>query len=208
MTVIRRHANRMHKLVNAIPPRPSCVYPASAKKPLGAWFATNPNGADTGDCINAPDVSLAFYMLYGELGSLLTEHWLGATVVTQPPLQLGRSNSSPTCAACSGAAAERSAVRYVCSIHCAGHVCKSGGAPDGFFHWLLLLLSRRPLWQQDGHRQGHACQPHGCHVCQGPAQGQGDRVSHQGRVLHARPGRIPRRLLRLCLSSCCSEHTL
>lgn len=66
MNVIRRHANRMHKLVNAIPPRPSCVYPASAKKPLGAWFATNPNGAETGDCINAPDVSLAFYMLYGE----------------------------------------------------------------------------------------------------------------------------------------------
>lgn len=71
MGVIRRHANSMHKLVNAIPPRPSCVYPASAKKPLGAWFASNPKAdASTAvrDCVNAPDVSLAFYMLYGKWG--------------------------------------------------------------------------------------------------------------------------------------------
>lgn len=67
MGVIRRHANNMHRLTSAIPPRPSCVFPASAKKPLGAWFAANSSpGAARRDCINAPDVSLAFYMLYGE----------------------------------------------------------------------------------------------------------------------------------------------
>jgi len=69
MPIIRRHATQMHRLVNAIPPRPSCVFPASAKKPLGAWFAKDANGgpeAKTRECINAPDVSLAFYMLYGE----------------------------------------------------------------------------------------------------------------------------------------------
>lgn len=65
MRVIRRHANRMHRLVNAIPPRPNCVFPAAANKPLGAWFAKTP-GATTGACTNSPDVSLAFYMLYGE----------------------------------------------------------------------------------------------------------------------------------------------
>jgi hypothetical protein len=37
MGVIKRHAGLMHKLVNAIPPRPSCVYPAKANKPIGAW---------------------------------------------------------------------------------------------------------------------------------------------------------------------------
>jgi hypothetical protein len=67
MGVIRKHAKSMHRLGHAIPPRPSCVYPASAKKPLGAWFARSQDAAATvRDCVNAPDVSLAFYMLYGE----------------------------------------------------------------------------------------------------------------------------------------------
>lgn len=69
MGIIRRHAGSMHRLVNGIPPRPSCVFPVSARKPLGAWFAKTPDAsasATTRECINAPDVSLAFYMLYGE----------------------------------------------------------------------------------------------------------------------------------------------
>jgi hypothetical protein len=67
MGVIRKHADSMYKLGHAIPPRPSCVYPASAKKPLGAWFAGSPDGTSAvRKCVNAPDVSLAYYMMFGE----------------------------------------------------------------------------------------------------------------------------------------------
>jgi hypothetical protein len=82
MRVIRRHANRMHRLVNAIPPRPNCVFPAAANKPLGAWFAKTP-GATTGACTNSPDVSLAFYMLYGECTAQLCTAWLCLMVLMQ-----------------------------------------------------------------------------------------------------------------------------
>lgn len=78
MGVIRKHASNMHKLVNGIPPRPSCVYPVAADKPLGAWFPTAPNNLDTAPvrgCINAPDVSLAFYMLYGKLAYHQQASW-------------------------------------------------------------------------------------------------------------------------------------
>lgn len=79
MGVIRKHADSMYKLGHAIPPRPSCVYPASAKKPLGAWFAGSPDGtAAVRKCVNAPDVSLAYYMMFGECS------WRVAAGATQP----------------------------------------------------------------------------------------------------------------------------
>lgn len=69
MGVIKTHANVMHRLVNAIPPRPGCVLPASPDKVLGAWFASaNPDADDRG-CVNAPEVSLAYYSLYGPGGT-------------------------------------------------------------------------------------------------------------------------------------------
>lgn len=69
MGVIKNHANTMHRLVNAIPPRPSCVLPASPNKPLGAWFASAAANAPTNrGCVNAPEVSLAYYNLYGPGG--------------------------------------------------------------------------------------------------------------------------------------------
>uniref|UniRef100_A0A383VL97 mannan endo-1,4-beta-mannosidase n=1 Tax=Tetradesmus obliquus TaxID=3088 RepID=A0A383VL97_TETOB len=69
MGVIKTHANVMHRLVNAIPPRPGCVLPASPDKKLGAWFASAaPNAAKRG-CVNAPEVSLAYYNLYGPDGT-------------------------------------------------------------------------------------------------------------------------------------------
>lgn len=70
MDVIKGHANTMHRLVNAIPPRPGCVLPASPDKPLGAWFASAaPNAPTDRGCVNAPEVSLAYYNLYGPGGS-------------------------------------------------------------------------------------------------------------------------------------------
>ncbi|KAF6251036.1 glycoside hydrolase superfamily [Scenedesmus sp. NREL 46B-D3] len=70
MGVIKTHATIMHRLVNAIPPRPGCVLPASPDKKLGAWFASAaPNATSARGCVNAPEVSLAYYNLFGPGGA-------------------------------------------------------------------------------------------------------------------------------------------
>eukprot|EP00882_Tetradesmus_deserticola_P024752 GHRQ01027069.1.p1 GENE.GHRQ01027069.1~~GHRQ01027069.1.p1 ORF type:complete len:321 (+),score=99.35 GHRQ01027069.1:1022-1984(+) len=70
MGVIKTHATIMQRLVNAIPPRPGCVLPAAPNKTLGVWFASAaPDAATKRGCVNAPEVSLAYYNLYGPGGT-------------------------------------------------------------------------------------------------------------------------------------------
>lgn len=95
MRVIKTHANIMQRLVNAIPPRPGCVLPASPGKVLGAWFASAGADATKHGCVNAPEVSLAYYNLYGPGGSpTLTAEDLGlsgASVAYAKALYEGRT---------------------------------------------------------------------------------------------------------------------
>lgn len=105
MGVIRRHATTMHRLVNAVPPRPGCVLPASPDKVLGAWFASAPaNATSARGCVNAPEVSLAYYSLFGPGGnSAATARSLGlssTSVAYARALQEGQVYVFPTKAEC------------------------------------------------------------------------------------------------------------
>ncbi len=109
MGVVRNHARSMNRLVNAVPPRPGCVLPVSSDKALGAWIASTAPGAAAGErrCINAPEVSLAYYAMYGVGGVPdVTSDQLGVSasaVESARALRSGRAYVFPTKEACCSA---------------------------------------------------------------------------------------------------------
>jgi hypothetical protein len=109
MKVIRNHATTMHRLVNAMPPRAGCALPASPNKALGAWFASASPDADERGCVNAPEVSLAYYNLYGPDGTPdATSRELGLSptaVAYAKALRAGQVYVYPTRADCCRAGA-------------------------------------------------------------------------------------------------------
>lgn len=104
MGVIRNHATVMHRLVNAVPPRPGCVLPAGPDKIMGAWFAAASANSTERGCVNAPEVSLAYYSLYGPDGTPdATSRQLGlsrASVAYAKALRAGQVYVYPTKAEC------------------------------------------------------------------------------------------------------------
>lgn len=64
MKIINSHAKKMHDLINAVPPRPGCIE-SDITGTLGAWFPAVDKKSGERGCVNNPEVSLAYYTLYG-----------------------------------------------------------------------------------------------------------------------------------------------
>ena len=69
MNIINAHAKKVYDLTNAVPPRPGCIK-ADTRKKLGAFFKAQDAKSGERGCVNNPEVSLAYYTLYG--GDALT----------------------------------------------------------------------------------------------------------------------------------------